>query len=59
VLKRNVYIYIYIYNLFCKYKNDKVANNNVVIKISKQLMVQCNKGLEEMIINDNFLSTIY
>jgi len=54
-----MYIYIYIYNLFCKYKNDKVANNNVVIKISKQLMVQCNKGLEEMIINDNFLSTIY
>jgi hypothetical protein len=53
VLKRNVYIYIYIYI------NDKVANKNVVIKISKQLMVPCNKGLEEMIINDNFLSTIY
>jgi hypothetical protein len=32
---------------------------NVVIKISKQLMVPCNKGLEEIIINDNFLSTIY
>jgi hypothetical protein len=57
VLKRNVYIYIN--NLFCKYKNDKVANKNVVIKISKQLMVPCNKGLEKMIINDNFLSTIY